>query len=59
MRHMLSVISVYLLYSSQEMLSRPNIIYPAINAFSSCLQSQQIQVQTNCLNILSDLLRLR
>merc|ERR1719219_433133 len=54
---LLLVIKVYLIYTSEEMLSRPNILYPAINAFSSSLQSPEHQVQTNCLRILSDILR--
>ena len=50
-------ISVYLVYTTEEMLSKPDILYPAINAFSSALQSPEHQVQTNCLRILSDILR--
>ena len=50
-------ISVYLVYTTEEMLSKPDILSPAINAFSSALQSPEHQVQTNCLRILSDILR--
>lgn len=56
---LLLAIKVYLLCCTEEMLAKPNIIYPAINAFSSSLQSPHIQVQTNCLKILSEILRLR
>ena len=50
-------ISVYLIYTTEDMLAKPNILYPAINAFSSALQSPEPQVQTNCLRILSEILR--
>lgn len=54
---LLLAIKVYLIYTTEEMLSKPNILYPAINAFSSALQSPEPQVQTNCLRILSEILR--
>merc|ERR1719495_2531138 len=48
---------VSLLYGTPEMLSVPNIKYPSVNAFSSSLQSQDIQVQKSCLKILSQIFK--
>ena len=54
---LLLAIKVYLLYGTPEMLSVPNIKYPSVNAFSSSLQSSDIQVQKSCLKILSQIFK--
>lgn len=54
---LLLAIKVFLLYSPQHLLLAPNIKYPAINAFSTSLGSEDLVVRTSCLNILSDIFR--
>jgi len=54
---LLLAVKVYLLYGTPEMLSAANIKYPSVNAFSSSLQSQDIQVQKSCLKILSQIFK--
>ena len=52
-----SIILVYLVSSTRSCVSSPNIKYPCVNAFSACLQSRDVQIQTEAIKILSEIFR--
>ena len=52
------MIPVYLVSSTRSCVSSPNIKYPCVNAFSACLQSRDVQIQTAAIKILSEIFRL-
>lgn len=54
---LLLAIKVYLVSSTRSCVSSPNIMYPCVNAFSACLQSRDVQIQTAAIKILSEIFR--
>ena len=50
-------VSVYLVSSTRSCVSSPNIKYPCVNAFSACIQSRDVHIQTAAIKILSEIFR--
>ena len=56
-QHLTLFVSVYLVSSTRSCVSSPNIKYPCVNAFSACLQSSDVHIQTAAIKILSEIFR--
>merc|ERR1712156_631673 len=54
---LLLAIKVYLTHGVPELLAAPDTRYPAVNAFSSSLQSTDIEVQIRCLALVCQICR--